>query len=521
MAIINFVPCGWDVGEAGGGGEGTASERLSRMLRRLRFLWDRFCVFTDLPGFRLLNSAAPGAIRVAAICVFFSSFAAMNAQLGYLLVQYLRSQIQTSTRKYRLERMALPFVYLCHQLNGARPLPLLDLCFASVFQLGSVDLSEDERMRNVVPICSYHIKAFEYQCELRCKWTSQGFCVEARPKRKSKKMITAGNKSAIGSGNEAEMNRWREEAKAEAEGDDNFDEVSDYDIHIHFNSFFHDDVHSQGFGAPALALVFLRSAADTQKCATKVPLVGAAHMLMERDSRNSIQITETLKIVHNDLTDAQLEPASSSYEFCLWEKYSELSRGKKGRACESEYMTNFYATELWEFTNVTFDSSNDIRCALKRSLRAQQNCRDERVHNRFTVETAIYTRNAAEGNESTPTTPNLHIYPGEVVMQETLHQLRSNVWKMTSEFGGTLTLYLGFSLMSFLEAIIFFTVPKVRHNEQILDEREKSERKHPPIRNLPMKIYRKWRKTATICRGKRTAKVKNENNARKKEEEKE
>uniref|UniRef100_A0A183C406 PDR_CDR domain-containing protein n=1 Tax=Globodera pallida TaxID=36090 RepID=A0A183C406_GLOPA len=425
--------------------------------RRFRLLWDRFCVFTDLPGFRLMHSAIPRAIRMATIFLFFSSLAAMNAQLGYLLVQYLRSQVQTSTRKYRLERMALPFVYLCHQLNGTRPLPLLDLCYDSVFKRDADDLSGDRRMQNVVPICSYQIKAFEYRCELRCKWTSQGFCMEARPNRNSKKMVEAANKSSSGDENENEAERalWREEANAATEADDNFDEVSTYDIHIHFNSSasVQQDVPSPGPGVPALALVFLRFGIDAQKCANKVPL-----------------------IVHNDLADSQLEPGASSYEFCHWKKYSELGRRNGDNKCSSEYMTDFFAADWWEFSNVTY-SSSDVQCALERSLRAQQNCREERVHNRFTVETAIYTRSDADGDADdgrAPSTPNLHIYPGDVVMQETLHQLRSNVWKMTSEFGGTLALYLGFSLMSFLEALIFFTVPKVRLNEQIMDEVEKS-----------------------------------------------
>ncbi|KAI3420213.1 hypothetical protein GPALN_003531 [Globodera pallida] len=491
--------------------------------RRFRLLWDRFCVFTDLPGFRLMHSAIPRAIRMATIFLFFSSLAAMNAQLGYLLVQYLRSQVQTSTRKYRLERMALPFVYLCHQLNGTRPLPLLDLCYDSVFKRDADDLSGDRRMQNVVPICSYQIKAFEYRCELRCKWTSQGFCMEARPNRNSKKMVEAANKSSSGDENENEAERalWREEANAATEADDNFDEVSTYDIHIHFNSSasVQQDVPSPGPGVPALALVFLRFGIDAQKCANKVPLVGAAHMIMELDSRNSIQITEMLKIVHNDLADSQLEPGASSYEFCHWKKYSELGRRNGDNKCSSEYMTDFFAADWWEFSNVTY-SSSDVQCALERSLRAQQNCREERVHNRFTVETAIYTRSDADGDADdgrAPSTPNLHIYPGDVVMQETLHQLRSNVWKMTSEFGGTLALYLGFSLMSFLEALIFFTVPKVRLNEQIMDEVEKSERRHPPTKDVPKAMCRKWRKIAAMCRRsmtRRTAQVNGGNNAR-------
>jgi hypothetical protein len=42
--------------------------------------------------------------------------------------------------------------------------------------------------------------------------------------------------------------------------------------------------------------VFLRFPGDAIKWPTQIPLVGAAHMIMERDSLNTVQVVEILKV---------------------------------------------------------------------------------------------------------------------------------------------------------------------------------------------------------------------------------
>ncbi|CAK5055100.1 unnamed protein product [Meloidogyne enterolobii] len=42
--------------------------------------------------------------------------------------------------------------------------------------------------------------------------------------------------------------------------------------------------------------VFLRFAGDAIKWPTIIPLVGAAHMIMERDALNILQVVEILKV---------------------------------------------------------------------------------------------------------------------------------------------------------------------------------------------------------------------------------
>ncbi|CAK5055104.1 unnamed protein product [Meloidogyne enterolobii] len=69
-------------------------------------------------------------------------------------------------------------------------------------------------------------------------------------------------------------------------------------------------------------------------------------------------------------------------------------------------------------------------------------------------------------------------------MQETFHQLRSAEWKMMSEVGGTMALYLGFTLMGLLETIVFLTVEHVRNVARQLDEESQLARKNPPIKKL-------------------------------------
>lgn len=67
-------------------------------------------------------------------------------------------------------------------------------------------------------------------------------------------------------------------------------------------------------------------------------------------------------------------------------------------------------------------------------------------------------------------------------MQETLHQHRSAGWKMLSELGGTMALYLGFTLMSLMEAMVFFMVAHVRKLARYMDEESAVLRKNPPIK---------------------------------------
>nr|CAD2189025.1 unnamed protein product [Meloidogyne enterolobii] len=103
----------------------------------------------------------------------------------------------------------------------------------------------------------------------------------------------------------------------------------------------------------------------------------------------------------------------------------------------------------------------------------------------LTVESAIYTRSAAEADGLDPrNSPNLRVYPSDVAMQETFHQLRSAEWKMMSEVGGTMALYLGFTLMGLLETIVFLTVEHVRNVARQLDEESQLARKNPPIKKL-------------------------------------
>jgi hypothetical protein len=52
-----------------------------------------------------------------------------------------------------------------------------------------------------------------------------------------------------------------------------------------------------------------------------------------------------------------------------------------------------FARNISDFTNLTFGLS---QCAMDRALAAQRQCREDKEFNRFTVESAIFTRSPAE-----------------------------------------------------------------------------------------------------------------------------
>ncbi|CAK5076257.1 unnamed protein product [Meloidogyne enterolobii] len=90
---------------------------IKRFLRNGRRHWDSFCEYTELPGFRFMTSKVTYIVRIVAITTSIFCLIGMCAQLYYLILQYLRNQIQTSSRKYKIQHMALPLVYLCHPLD--------------------------------------------------------------------------------------------------------------------------------------------------------------------------------------------------------------------------------------------------------------------------------------------------------------------------------------------------------------------------------------------------------------------
>ena len=172
--------------------------------------------------------------------------------------------------------------------------------------------------------------------------------------------------------------------------------------------------------------VFLRFAGDAIKWPTIIPLVGAAHMIMERDALNILQVVEILKvlksllkslpsfilkIIRNDLPNSELVPFNSSYEYCVWRTNSELAING-GWKCPSEFITKLdilniftkiffsvFANKPEDFENVTYGLSE---CALQRADAAQKRCHEDKEFNRFTVESAIYTRSAAEADGLDP-----------------------------------------------------------------------------------------------------------------------
>lgn len=373
--------------------------RLRRQMRNARRLWDQFCEYTELPGFRFMTSKVAMLIRLAATITFVCSLFGMGAQLWYLIGQYLRNSVQTSSRKYRIQQMALPIVYMCNRLNGSHPMPLLDLCLSPVFEYNSPNLADTEDMKRIVPYCSYQIKLINYKCELRCKWSSQGFCIEARinPNRSDTTIMTFYERQNDDDNISRKMmssyshitERGKEDANATAHENEDFRMVTDYNIKIYFNSTVSPDAVPETL---SLALVFLRFASDAIKWPTQIPLVGAAHMIMERDSLNTVQVVETLKITKNDLSDANLAPVNSSFEYCVWRTNSELQT-KHGWTCPSEFITNIFARERADFTNITYAISE---CALQRALAAQQQCPEDKEFNRFTVESTMFTRSAAD-----------------------------------------------------------------------------------------------------------------------------
>nr|CAD2189024.1 unnamed protein product [Meloidogyne enterolobii] len=146
-----------------------------------------------------------------------------------------------------------------------------------------------------------------------------GFCVETRLN------ITSVDNTTI--------------TKIEEENNDvEFSQVTDYEIKIYFNSSIQPDAAPNTF---ALSLVFLRFAGDAIKWPTIIPLVGAAHMIMERDALNILQVVEILKIIRNDLPNSELVPFNSSYEYCVWRTNSELAING-GWKCPSEFITNVF-----------------------------------------------------------------------------------------------------------------------------------------------------------------------------------
>uniref|UniRef100_A0AC34FAU1 Uncharacterized protein n=1 Tax=Panagrolaimus sp. ES5 TaxID=591445 RepID=A0AC34FAU1_9BILA len=68
-----------------------------------------------------------------------------------------------------------------------------------------------------------------------------------------------------------------------------------------------------------------------------------------------------------------------------------------------------------------------------------------------------------------------------MLKRTTLYTRKTEIWKLISDIGGTFSLYTGFTFLSILETIAFFSSSRLRKSAT-QDEQTLMERKNPPIR---------------------------------------
>ncbi|KAI1730741.1 translocon-associated protein (TRAP), alpha subunit domain-containing protein [Ditylenchus destructor] len=202
--------------------------------------------------------------------------------------------------------------------------------------------------------------------------------------------------------------------------------------------------------------IYVRSQSDPLTDSPKVPLVGAPHMIVEQDSYNVIEIVELLKIEHPDA-----KQSSKSYESCLWDYYSNISQTIN---CTDEVYANMYAEKEADYIDITYNIS---QCSLEKANKAMKNCISDPKFTRQEVESAISNDDVDEETKRINFITGIHetdlvVMMRDVIARDTVYSPKAEYWKLMSELGGTLSLYVGFTVMSLLEAIAFFAVPQVR-----------------------------------------------------------
>uniref|UniRef100_A0A915CV76 Uncharacterized protein n=1 Tax=Ditylenchus dipsaci TaxID=166011 RepID=A0A915CV76_9BILA len=343
------------------------------------------------------------AIRSAALLTFCAALLGLVVQLIYLVNQYIEDRVVVSSIQSFVTFLPLPLIYICSILNGTGPVPLSNIC-----RNRSGDAIH-QQLLHYIPDCAYHLDQIDFFCQLHCKWTSNGF-------------VAAVYKFQI--------------------------ELS----YITNNS---------------LSLVYLRSQIDPLINNSSTPLVGAAHMMVERDSFNLLRLTEQLKITHNEpvsLTAANrgVDQTEKSFEYCIWEQYSVLKRRNTPPNCTSEIYTDLFAETDQDFASVNYGV---CKCALQRADLAIARCKNDIVFNRIEVESTI--NNYGGNNQDIP-----RWRPTPISKQSEI---------FIGELGGSLSIYIGFTVMSLVEAVAFFAVPQLR-KDALLDEETMMERKNPPIK---------------------------------------
>src|SRR4051812_36989048 len=94
-------------------------------------VWNQFCNFTSIAGFRFMTtrislpirwSLTMGIIellyRLSALVIFLLSLLAFSIQIYLLVAQYLSNRLDISSMKFRQEQIPLPIVYVCSILDG-------------------------------------------------------------------------------------------------------------------------------------------------------------------------------------------------------------------------------------------------------------------------------------------------------------------------------------------------------------------------------------------------------------------
>jgi hypothetical protein len=107
---------------------------LNKRRQALR-LWNQFCEFTSIAGFRFMTSKISLAIRChfnisamhplyelvfssAALLTFTASLFGLGKQLDYLVEQYMEDRVTASSTQSRAGEIPLSLVYICSMLNG-------------------------------------------------------------------------------------------------------------------------------------------------------------------------------------------------------------------------------------------------------------------------------------------------------------------------------------------------------------------------------------------------------------------
>uniref|UniRef100_A0AC35FIU7 Uncharacterized protein n=1 Tax=Panagrolaimus sp. PS1159 TaxID=55785 RepID=A0AC35FIU7_9BILA len=168
---------------------------------------------------------------------------------------------------------------------------------------------------------------------------------------------------------------------------------------------------------------------------------------------------------------------TNDYLTCIDKIYeNEITKAN----CSERIFVSFKQKLNNEYTNVTFANSP---CSLNAAKIAKIYCESlEADANFYLVDISTLS------NYKLPKFLANHSTAGNVIItfrgmlkRTTLYTRKTEIWKLISDIGGTFSLYTGFTFLSILETIAFFSSSKLRQSAT-QDEQTLMERKNPPLK---------------------------------------